>query len=86
MIVIQMKDDIFMLAQLGAGNIQDGSGPDPKLNKRLLSNLKKIHLCKGGCKKYIECRCDCPRCGDKHKKLRRRMETLQKMQKNMESI
>ena len=65
-----MKDDIFMLAQLGAGNIQDGFGPDPKLNKRLLSNFKKIHLCKGGCNKYIECRCDCPRCGDKHKKLR----------------
>jgi hypothetical protein len=65
-----MKDDIFILAQLGAGNTQDGSGPDPKLNKRLVSNLKKIHLCKGGCNKYIECRCDCPRCGDKHKKLR----------------
>jgi hypothetical protein len=59
----------FILAQLGSGN-QDGSGPDPQLQRRLLHNLKNVHLCKGGCKKYIHCKCACPRCGDTHKKFR----------------
>lgn len=48
---------------------QIGSG-DPNLQTHLLNNLKRAHLCKGGCKKYIQCKCSCPRCDDTSKKLR----------------